>query len=287
MVRLENHLYGGTIYESGILCDVEFLVDRIIKLPELRPFEIEKAVRLCVEHCKNSDFRQQLLEKTFFCPFLIHRLYGMGVFHFSEIFPNLSDRISFVQSFYFRKEITDFEHYIMNKIRPYDINPDVFKNDDDVDLYIKFGFLPSSIEYCLKYDDISIFRDLSINERKLCTWSPFEWSRKPQYLDLLSFSGFFGSIHCFKFLLLNGYQIDDRVKSIIVCSGSSELFHFCHQKNCMILQGLFNAARFCRKDMLSFFIDNGAYINSKDNAINIWCMNILFFIILLLMAILA
>jgi len=36
----------------------------------------------------------------------------------------------------------------------------------------------------------------------------FEWSYKPEYLDLLSFAGFFGPVKYFNHLLVKGFDIN-------------------------------------------------------------------------------
>jgi len=91
---------------------------------------------------------------------------------------------------------------------------------------IEYGYLPSSIEYHLKYDAIDSFINMYDLIPK-AKWSPFEWSNKPEYLDLLSFARFFGSIKCFKHLLMKGFEIKENVLSMVVCSGCFDLFHLC------------------------------------------------------------
>jgi len=137
-------------------------------------------------------------------------------------------------------------------------------NESDIDLLIEYGFLPSSIEYCLKYDDISAFKCFSFNTIINAKWSPFEWSQKPNSLDLLSFSGFFGSIQCFKHLLMNGFQINNSVISSVVCSGSLDLFHLCNHENIDYVECLCLASEFCQMPILKFLLENGVNLNSVN-----------------------
>jgi len=108
-----------------------------------------------------------------------------------------------------------------------------FINDQDIDILIEFGFLPSSIENYLKYDDIDTFKGhlsyIIDSKIDIAVWSPFEWSNKLKNHDYLAFSGFFGSIDCFKLLLMNGYVINDSVSCLVVCSGNPDLFHLCNE----------------------------------------------------------
>jgi len=240
--------------------DIEFCVDRIIELPKIRPHQLEKAVRLSTEYCKLADFRQKLLEKSNKCPVLLYQLYKRGVFEFKEIEPFLRKGNTFLLSYYFRKEIEDFYSFIKKKFKPYGIDESFFENETDIDQLIEYGFHPSSIEYCLKYDLINID---NLNQK--AKWSPFEWSNKPQYLDLLSFAGFFGSIKCFRHLLMKGLEINENVLSMVVCSGCLDLFHICQGQDFLTPNLVCTVSVFFHLPLLDFMIENGADINAKGN----------------------
>jgi len=242
--------------------DMEFCVDRIIQLLGIRPHQLEQAVSLSVEYCKLDDFRRKLLGKSYFCPILIYRLYKRGIMVFKEIEPCLRNKQTFIFSYYFRKEIEDFYSFIKRKDKPDDLDESFFENEHDIDQLIEYGFLQSSIEYCLKYDVID---DLAYydNLKHKAKWSPFEWSVKPEYLDLLSFSGFFGSIKCFKQLLLKGFEINNNVLSMVVCGGCFDLFHICQGKQLLTSNLVCKASEFFHLPLIIFMIENGAYINAK------------------------
>ena len=134
-------------------------------------------------------------------------MYKRSIFAFNEIEPYLRNSNTFLLSCYFRKEIEDFEGFIQSKNKPSDFDELFLENKQDFDQLIEYGFLQSSLEYCLKYDVINnlvVFDKLNQSAK----WSPFEWSYKPEYLDLLSFAGFFGSIKCFKHLLMRELKIN-------------------------------------------------------------------------------
>ena len=59
----ENYLFGDG--NDFVIDNMEFCVDRIIIFPKIRPYQLEKAVRLSIEYCKSADFRRKLLEKYF------------------------------------------------------------------------------------------------------------------------------------------------------------------------------------------------------------------------------
>jgi len=258
-IKYERFLFGEGNEIS--IDDIEFCVDRIIKLPKIRPFQLEKAVRLSLEYCKLADFRIKLLEKSNECPVLIFQLFKRGGFVFSEIEPFLNNRRTFLLCYYFRKEIVKFENFIGRKNKPNGFDESFFENQDNIDQLIEYGFLPSSIEYYLKYDMIDDFLKAD-NEYQKPKWSPFEWSLEPQNLDLLSFAGFFGSIKCFKHLMMKGFRINDQVISMVVCSGCLDLYHLCNGQQSVIPQHVYNATEFFYIPLLSFMIENGADINT-------------------------
>jgi len=261
----EQYLFGDRGEEEYDLYDEEFWVDRLVVLPSIRPFELDKAVSLCTKYCNDDNFRRKLLGRIQKCPVLMYKLFKKGSFEYSEIETVLANGNSYISCYYFRHEILNFEVFLEEKIKPDDLDESFLENMDDIGVLIEYGYLPSSLEYCLKYDDIENFRKINILDGQAAKWSPFEWSYKPDSLGLLSFSGFFGSFHCFKYLLVNGYNIDDNVKSLIVCSGSLDLFHLCHENSELLAQSLFKAIEFFRLSEISFFIENGIQINKKMN----------------------
>jgi len=183
-------------------------------------------------------------------------------------------------SYYFRKEIDDFGSFIQCKYMPYGFDQSISNNEDIIDQLIEYGFQPSSIEYCLKYDVIDDLVDINILNQK-AIWSPFEWSSKPEYLDLLSFSGFFGSIKCFKHLLLKGFKMNENTRSMVVCGGCLDLFHLCQIPPIFTPENVCRASEFCHLSLLTFMSENGTVINSKDNGFGISYMIELLFILLL------
>ena len=230
-------------------------------MPSVRPYLLERAVTLCYINLNNAEFRQFFLERSFYCPVLLHRMFKRNAFEISNIEPCiLGHQLAYVLCYYFK----DFDKVVGQKVVPDDFDHSFIENVDDLEVLIEFGFHPNSTEYCLKYDDIKVFQskfDLDEYEAK---WSPFEWSYKPKSLDLLSFLIFFGSIQCFKFLLLNGFEINKNVLSSIACSGNSDLFHLCQFGESCSSDCLFMASKFCHLNTIKFLLENGANITNKN-----------------------
>jgi len=87
---------------------------------------------------------------------------------------------------------------------------------------------------------------------------------KQEYLDLLSFAGFFGSIKGFKHLLMKGFEIKENVLSMVVCSGCFDLFHLCQGQQSVTQDHVCKASGFFHLPLLVFMIENGADINVND-----------------------
>jgi len=265
----EKILFEKFLFGEGneiVIDDIEFCVDRIVILPKIRPHKLEKAVIFSIKYCQINDFRQKLLEKSYECPVLIYQLYKRCILAFEEIEPFLKNDYTFMLSYYFRKEIKDFDSFILHKIKPTGLEQSFFENADDIDKLIEYGYLQSSIEYCLKYDvidDLVGFDNLNHEAR----WSPFEWSFRPEYLDLLSFAGFFCSIKCFKHLLMTGFEINAKVLSMVVCGGCFDLFHLCQKHQFVTPNLCCKASEFFHLPLLVFMSENGADIN--DNSSNV------------------
>jgi len=267
-ISFELSLYGDK--NDFSINDMEFCADRIAMLPKIRPHQLEKAVSLSIGFCKITGFRESLLEKSNICPVLIYQMNKRGIFLFEEIEPSLRYEDSLLLCYYFRQNINDFEVFIKSKNKFDEFDEFSFKDDHDFEQMLEYGFPCSSFEYCLKYDVVDDLIKFDLPNQNV-KWSPFEWSIKPKYLDPFSFSGFFGSIKCFKYLLMNGFQINDKVLSMVVCSGCLDLFHLCNRLQFIISEMICRASEFCQLSLLVFMIEN--YSNNKEYAKFFWDLN--------------
>jgi len=261
-ILFERFLFGDG--SEVFIDDMEFCVDRIVMLPKIRPHHLEKALRISLHYSQIADFHEKLLGKIIQCPTLIHQLYKRGVFVFEEIEPYMRESDSILLYYYFRKEIEDFDTLIKGKRKPENLGNFSSNETKDIDQLIEYGFYPSSIEYLLKYDVIDELLSYNILNKK-AQWSPFEWSNRPKYLDLLSFSGFFGSIKCFKYLLMKGFKINDKVISMVVCNGCFDIFHLCHRQRFFTAEIVCLATMNFQLSLLTFMFENGADMNSREN----------------------
>jgi len=280
LVDFENSLYSkNPQFDMVEILDMAFWVNRLITLPCLRPFCLDHVVRLCCEYCSNIEFREMILKAAMdYCPVLVYRMYKCGVFSFQDIEHHLSNELYYIHPFYFRKCIDNFNKYIETKIKPLD-NQDLSECcDNDIDLMIEYGFKPSSAEYCMKYDDLEGLTKVLSDSQQLilperAKWSQFEWTKKPSFLDYLSFSGYFGSVKCFKHLMMIGYSINDNVRQSVIFSGDFDLFHLVNSGVNDFSSQIGLAAGFCHISLLEFLINNEGNVDSlSPNVIYIFLM---------------
>lgn len=262
-IVFEKYLFGDN--GEANTNDEDFIVDRIIMLPRFRPLHLDTAIELGVQYCKNPVILHKLLAKTLECPVLIYKLYKRGLFQFNEINHFFKQIHSFILGYYFRREIKDFDSFIKYQVKPSDIDFSFFEDENCIDQLIDYGFFPSSIEYCIKYDDIDVLRHHDISNYKEAKWSPFEWSCKPLSFDLLSFSGFYGSLKCFKQLLMNGSQISADFVTSVYCSGSLDLFQYCIDHKPISPLNICKAAEFCQLSLLVFCYENAVDLNQMSD----------------------
>jgi len=260
MIRFENSIYGEEPdFYLVDFQDWDYFIDRLVNFPKIRPFLLNQIVAVCKEYCDSKLFRSAFLSKASVeCPVIIHRLYHLGYYSVSDIKNVMDAEESILFAYYFYTEIENFSQ----------ITADYHKSSffDELELFndrienlIQYGFLPTSTEYCLKYDDIELLKE-RMESPLFCQesqgqWNPFEWSFEPSSFDFLSISGHFSSLKCFKHLLLNGYKINDNIMSSAVGGGSIEILRM--TMNCWQLSPtlIITALDFCRMEILEFLIE--------------------------------
>jgi len=261
MIEFEQHVFNELkISFNKPIKDYSFAVDCMIRLPKYRPHSLDKAVSFCLVHLKDIGFKNELIKRASLdCPILIHRLFLIGALSCDDFAEWIVQCRHFISYYYFKNEKLDFPHDLIKsgseEIKRYGKNFD----DYEVELLIKYGFLPTSIGFCLKYDDIDNLEKLLYTKgdkrEDSVIWSPFEWTKMPEKRDLLSFSAYFSSIRCFKLLLYNNYRINQDVIEAVVCSGSLDLFHLCVHDN--LYPGLLisKASEFSHLELIQYLVE--------------------------------
>jgi len=284
-ISIEKMLYGDPpVFEYHEIQRKDFLVSLFGMYPKLRPHYLESFVFFCSLYLKEEFFRKIVLKKIFIeCPTLIERLFRIKCFTKDEIQESLLFHRNKFLCLFFKNEIeVNSDGFDSNN----DCHDDL--NESELNSLIQFGFLPSSIEYCLKYDKFEEIECMIVNNpnKRECKWSPFEWSEKPKSLDFLSFSGFFSSIKCFRVLLLLDFVINDQVVCSVVCSGSMELFNFVSHHNQTSFSLLYEASRFFNLSIVEYLVNQKADMIAKEYRVEFLYLMRLLFIMLLKMVIL-
>jgi len=263
-ITFENMIYNDNpLFEYRDISNKDFLVSLVGLYPKLRPHYLDEYAKLVSFYLNEDSFRKDVIEKAFIaCPTIFQRLYKMNVFSQDEIVYYLNIHKKKFLCLFFKD---DFEIDMIEFIEDQDYNQ--YKCDLELNKLVCFGFYPSSLEYYLKYDDFEGLKNLADHKQlgNICKWSPFEWSLKPKNFDFLSFCGFFGSIKCFKYLLLLGSMFHENCISCLICGGSLELLmnDFLPLTNNLDL--LHIASAFNRLSHIVLLIAQGNDINSRNS----------------------
>jgi len=258
--------------------DYDFIVHAIAHYPKYRPHQINSVITIVREYIENETFRKLFIEKcSKICPVLVFLLNNHGLIRFDEVIDELKCPKNLLLCYYFHNQIEDFASFIAKHNEPAFSDKQFLNDTENLDAMIQYGFLPSSVEYCLKYDDISSLKQhlidpMELKRKKTIEWCPFEWTERPdifgQAPDLLSFAGLFGSIECFKMLMLNGFPINQTVTRYVCASGSFDLFHLCYKPSMNLTDLAAIASQYGQIEILRYLIEQKAPINDQDHS---WC----------------
>jgi len=225
-VDFQDALFSGEDIKVSLDdLEVSFLVSQIALFIELRPLQFDRAAQLCKCWYHRAGFKNELRRQLFFkCPVLFYKLLIDGVFDINEIM-EYYQRESHYSIILYQDIIPDYSSFVKKIMGSGSADYLLKKKRKEKFL---FGFHPSSVEYCLKYDDIESlklhFENPSFSISNELKWNRYEWSQKPLSMDILSFAGHYGSINCFKYLLMVGCEVTVSVLNSLLCSGSIELF---------------------------------------------------------------
>jgi len=248
------------------LLNGDFLVNIFINYPKMRPLYLNQIVNYCMNYTAKPELMKKLLIKGLFtCPTLIQRLHVKGVYSITDIMEEIMNCKKYYLFLFFKSSIGHFDYssILYNEEEDED-EYSKYHYRSDLDLLIEYGFVPSSIEYCLKYDDYKNLKELlnDFPDKFECEWNPFEWSNIPNCLELTSFSASYGSINCFKILLLLGYSLSASICQCIVNGGIIGFVNDYISKSNK--DDLFQiASKTCRLSILSFLLEKSVDINTK------------------------
>jgi len=262
-VAVEKILFGDSpVFRYIEIQRKDFLLHLFVMFPKLRPHHIDNFSIFCSHYLHEESFRKNVLKRVFVvCPTLIQRLYQTKCFTKNEIRESLLFHQNMFLYLFFKKEIElDGFNFVHNQYSK------EYWNEKELASLIQFGFLKSSIEFCLKYDRYEEMESMMANNPgiKECKWSPFEWSVEPKSLDFLSFSGIFGSLKCFRVLLLSGFVLNEQHGFEVASSGSLEQFKLVSDHLIICSTFLHEASKFFHLSVVEYLVNQKADINAKD-----------------------
>ena len=130
----------------------------------------------------------------------------------------------------------------------------------------EYGWENSSIGRVLKYDSKDELQEMISADHSLCSKqlmvSPFENIMMYSYVTPLQLCGFYGSVNCFKFLMLNESPIGNITK-FVVAGGNVELIKICQNMEPKFDEFLSYAIQYRRYEVVEWIICNYT-INFSD-----------------------
>lgn len=144
---------------------------------------------------------------------------------------------------------------------------------------VKYGHFMDTLPYLIKYDKIETFSmytnkpKFNIDQNIISSiYEPSKILREGA--PLIHLAAFYGSIHCFKFLLLNGANLQLRTDSnrrlaqYAVAGGNSEIVRICEQKQLDFSRTLFVATLFHQNKIFNWIKDSRNYpIDERDQGL--------------------
>ena len=276
-LQFQNSLYSGDYLEKEIiLFDGFSMANEIAEAVQIRPLEIERLANLCEKLIKIDEprysFRKCLisigLKKS---PKLIHILFLKGVYEMAEVVPILEGIGLVLPVCYFFEHICDFFVFIKGFDDISKCRKRVFDlcESDKSGLFslFKYGCFISTVEYCIKYDIHELFVELSnqpsFGMNTPYKWEPFEWSRKPNNMSYLSLSAWFGSIQCFRLLLIHGCQIERTTIQSAVFGGNLDILSISINKLGIAYDCLIESSEYVRFQTFDWVFEQFPIYNEK------------------------
>jgi len=279
-ISFEKMVYNDPpSFEYQQLENTEFLYGLFSIYPKIRPHYLNQIVNLCMLYLTNEEFKNKLLEKAInTCPTLVHRLFKLNAFTSEEIKKAIDMSNKKYLHLFFKNQIPEIEN--INEDFDDEISichDEIFteedesylKYQDDADLIqlIENGFHLSSIEYFLKYDHVDQVKEenIDVSKENYYSWCPFEWANRPNGLDYLSVSAYFGSIKCFNYFILSGCTKSFMPVIDIIAGGSNEILKHVSSQLSKSDDHLNEAAKYCRYHLIELLIKEGADVNNIND----------------------
>ena len=253
------------IKQQPLTCpgEIQDLAREFCYVVSIRPGREDLVYKVLKEVVQTKDFpKKQFLGFRAFRslggPYLLRRLLTDGVIDLSYI--NAGDMFSKYE-LYFLPEFLKMPGFVIPNYMEETVE-EIYQNDfTKTPAVLLEGWEENSLGYTLKHDDIDQLQHLSllegfdynltIDSNYECSFNHFDGMK-----TLINIAAFFGSIRCFKYLLMNGADIEADMPKLAIMGGSTEIIQICRQKNMHFLFGFYAALNFRRYDVFDWLVNN-------------------------------
>jgi len=210
--------------------DVACLAKQLVFFSTIRPFDIEKIIKICEMYINSSEkvnfFKFSVLRFSYLTvPIIAHSLYQKGLIFDDEITWYLNREKRAFPFLYFTSFITMFKCKII-EAEDYSLFANLIQNDDaSIRKIVEIGWKEGTIGYFIKLDHPEDTR-CCINLYSPIEWSPFEWCEKPKSLLPISVSIQFRSLKFFAFLMPQYDYLPINIVHCIIAGGFHDLISF-------------------------------------------------------------
>ena len=261
--------------DFSLIQDFSLFALEIVRFVRLRPLSYRKAIDICLNpHMNNPHFRKELLKEAIYKgPFLAYQLYKENLFDIDSLIKMVKLSSHGICAWYFHEIYPDFPNfedqlYIQNVIK--ENQSSLLENDRSLlKEMIEYGFPLNSIGFCLKYDDSVLLqrfaRDPVFDSSQTIKWSVFEWSFRPSEQTLIAVSAHFGAISCFKYLLINGGIINEKVMNDAIYGGHLDIVRICSQTIRPLSKFISSASQYFRHQIF-------AWIQNDEKTLDETCL---------------
>jgi len=240
-ISFQKYLYSREEEKDLIIHDdYAYVTHEIIQFSKIRPFELDFIIEFCLKYYSvinnGQEFKDYLLCQSIArCPKVTHLLFKKGFFSVETITNEIIKQNDKIAAHYFLEDLEsiDISRFKDTNQAFSETNKNFhIENKEILNQMITYGFIMNSCEYVIKYDDdlalTKIMNHPTFISSSDLKWSCFEWTQRPVSMDIISFAAHFGSIKCFRLLMVKQCCFNNNnVVLSSIFSGSVDILHQC------------------------------------------------------------
>ncbi|OHT08525.1 hypothetical protein TRFO_22955 [Tritrichomonas foetus] len=168
-----------------------------------------------------------------------------------------------------------FEIHLINSDASVDMNQNTINNS------FPKATVSNNIEEHIEPIVSILFHDNILELQKMASSPTFDFNGALKHIDIyllifgiylrcryIACAAFFGSIKCFKYLLMNGSRLELSIESFAVSGGNLEIIHICQQHGYNHFSGtMFSCIKYHRYDIFEWIIQNFGGLQNAEKFI--------------------